>query len=289
MQNDHTGADLDLWDKVTTDYFAKRTGVVPTAGFRERTETARRQTDGGLHTAPRIDLYVDPVCPYTWVVACWLREVAARRDLDLRYHVMSLLMLNESRAVDENYRRRLAGMSGPSRVATAVVARHGPDAFQAWHHAFGDRIFDHWRYPTETEYRAASIEALTTAGLPTTLADAADTAEYDGLLRRSHDEGTLPVGLEAGTPVIHIDGVAFFGPVLNAIPRGDDALRLFDGVRLLAGCRDFFELKRTRSTPPDVRYLPTDGKDSHERGRPLGRDRHSATPDDRPAGNAQPC
>jgi 2-hydroxychromene-2-carboxylate isomerase len=259
--NDHTGPDLDLWDRITTEYFTHSTGAVPAAGFRERTEAARRRAAvGGIDTAPRVDLYVDPVCPYTWVVACWLREVAERRDLDLRYHVMSLLMLNEGRDLDEGYRRGLAGLSGPARVATAVVVHHGPDAFRTWHSAFGDQIFDHWRYPTPTEYRAASIEALTAAGLPATLADAADTTEYDEALRCSHEEGIMPVGPDAGTPVVHIGGTAFFGPVLNAIPRGDDALRLFDGVRLLARCRDFFELKRTRSTPPDVRYLPTDGK-----------------------------
>jgi hypothetical protein len=193
-------------------------------------------------------------------VACWLREVAGRRDIDLRYHVMSLLMLNEGRELSEEYRRRATGFGGPARVATAVVVHHGPEAFRTWHSTFGGLIFDHWRYPTPAEYRAASIAALTAAGLPATLAEAADTTEYDEALRRSHDEGITPVGLEAGTPIVHVDGVAFFGPVLNGIPRGDDALRLFDGVRLLAGCRDFFELKRTRATPPDVRYVPTEGK-----------------------------
>jgi hypothetical protein len=258
--NEQTGADLDLWDRVTTDYFARRTSAVPAAGFRERTEDAGMRTAGGLSVAPRVDLYVDPVCPYTWVVACWLGEVAQRRDLDLRYHVMSLLMLNEGREIDEGYRRGLDRMRGPSRVATAVVTHHGPEAFRAWHGAFGNLIFDHWRYPPRAEYHAASLEALSTTGLPTTLADAADTTEYDEALRRSHDEGTLPVGVDGGTPVMHIDGVAYFGPVLNAVPRGDDALRLFDGLRLVAGCRDFFEFKRTRSTPPDVRYLPAEGK-----------------------------
>ncbi len=128
--NEQTGPDLDLWDRVTTDYFAHRTGVVPAAGFRERTEAARGRSAGGLNTAPHVDLYVDPVCPYTWVAACWLREVAQRRDLDLRYHVMSLLMLNEGRALEEGYRRGLDRMRGPSRVATAVVTHHGPEAFR---------------------------------------------------------------------------------------------------------------------------------------------------------------
>jgi hypothetical protein len=257
---DHSDTDLDLWDRVTTEYFAHHLGSTPAEGFRERTEAARQRTASGLNTKPRVDLYVDPVCPYTWVVACWLREVDRHRDLELRYHVMSLQMLNEGRSLDEGYRRGLEDMGGPARVGTAVVEHHGPEAFRAWHSAFGTLIFDRWRYPTPAEYHAASAEALAAAGLPATLADAADTTEYDEALRRSHHEGTLPVGLDGGTPVVHIDGVAYFGPVLNAVPLGDDALRLFDGVRLLAGCRDFFELKRTRSTPPDVRYRPNVGK-----------------------------
>jgi hypothetical protein len=253
-QPDRTGADLDLWDQVTKTYLTERLGIVPAAGLRERTEAARSRQS----IAPRVDLYVDPVCPYTWVVACWLREVAQRRELDIGYHVMSLRMLNEGR--DDTYSRQLDSSTGPSRVATAVVVNHGPAAFQAWHGAFGNLIFDHWRYPTPAEYRAASTQALSETGLPVTLADAADSTEYDEALRRSHDEGTLPVGVDGGTPVIHLDGTAFFGPVLNAVPRGDDALRLFDGVRLLAGAPDFYELKRTRSTPPDVSYRPTEGK-----------------------------
>lgn len=256
-KHDRTGADLDLWDEVTTTYFTERAGFTPAAGFRERTESARHSSVA-TGTTPQVDLYVDPICPYTWLVACWLQEVAVRRDLDLRYHVMSLRLLNEDRG--DSYSRTLDGSEGPSRIATAVVVHHGREAFRAWHGAFGNRIFDRWRYPTAVEYRTAAIEALSATGLPTALADAADTTQYDEALRRSHNEGTLPVGVDGGTPVVHLDGVAYFGPVLNAVPLGDDALRLFDGVRLLARSRDFFELKRTRSTPPDVRYRPTKGE-----------------------------
>jgi hypothetical protein len=111
-------------------------------------------------------------------------------------------------------------------------------------------IFDRWRYPTAEEYRTAAARGLHGTGLPDGLIHAADTDEYDEPLRRSHLEGTLPVGVDGGTPVIHFAGMAYFGPVLNAIPSTEEALGLFDGVALLAGCREFFELKRTRTSPP---------------------------------------
>lgn len=69
-------------------------------------------------------------------------------------------------------------------------------------------------------------------------------------MRRSQEAGIALVGGQVGTPITHIDGVAVYGPVLNAIPRGDDAMRIFDGTRLLAGYPQFFELTRTRVRPP---------------------------------------
>ena len=247
-------SDLALWEAVTTAYRTKVDGHAPAPGSNHRTEVARARL-----TAPRgpttvVDLYLDPVCPYTWLVACWLREVGRRREVEVRHHVMSLHLLNEGGVLQDRYR----GMVGPSRVATAVMVHHGAEALRVWHGEFGDRIFDHWRYPSPREYRAATLDALVAVGLPTDLAGVAEVDDYDDALRRSTDEAILPVGPDVGTPVVHVDGAAFFGPVLNAVPRGDAALRLFDGIRLVTGSPDFFELKRTRTSPPDVLYQPED-------------------------------
>jgi protein-disulfide isomerase-like protein with CxxC motif len=195
----------------------------------------------------QLDFWFDPLCPWAWITSRWVLEVEKVRPVQARWHVMSLAVLNENKeGMDERYKEIMRKAWGPVRVCIAAEQKFGPDVLLPLYTALGTRFHNE-----KQERDRATIEAaLAEAGLPADLADAADSTEYDEALRASHKDGMDRVGYEVGTPVISVNGISFFGPVISPIPRGEDAARLWDGVLMVAGTDGFFEIKRSRTRDP---------------------------------------
>ncbi len=179
----------------------------------DTTQTSARPTP--------VDFWFDPLCPWAWMTSRWLLEAARVRDLEPRFHVMSLAVLNEGRELPTSYADLMKTSWAPVRICVAAEQKYGPEVLRDLYTALGTRIHPGEQDRGEALYAAALAE----------------------------------VGLEVGTPVVHAPGpdggqVAFFGPVVTPAPKGEAAGRLWDGVLLVAGTPGFYELKRTRTEKP---------------------------------------
>ena len=198
-------------------------------------------------TTDTVDFWFDPLCPWAWMTSRWMLEVEKVRPVHTAFHVMSLSVLNEGREdIPDSYKEMLDRGWGPVRVATAAEQAHGAEVLRDLYTALGTKHHLEGREFDKALYE----EVLEEVGLPLDLAQAAESTDFDAALRASHQEGIDLVGQDVGTPVISVNGVAFFGPVVSPAPKGEAAGKLWDGVLLVAGTDGFFEIKRTRTRDP---------------------------------------
>ncbi|MDO4413080.1 DsbA family protein [Cutibacterium sp.] len=195
-----------------------------------------------------VDFWFDPSCPWAWITSRWMLEVEKVRNVHTIFHAMSLAVLNEGRDLPDDYRAEMEKAWIGARAATGVAEVYGQEPVRSFYTALGSR------YHLRKEER--SIEtvkaALAECGFDESIAKRADKGGFDEAMRASHHEGMDPVGQDVGTPVLHINGMALFGPVISPAPRGEEAGQLFDGFEKMTAYPGFFELKRTRAVGPIV-------------------------------------
>ena len=193
-----------------------------------------------------VDFWCDPTCPWAWMTSRWMLEVEKVRDIDLTFHVMSLSVLNDGRDLPDDYRALMDKAWLPARAALLVEQRHGSAKLAEFYTELGTRF-----HPNEEEISIGTVQAaLEAVGADADIIDVAQTDAVDDDLRRSHHEGMDPVGDEVGTPVIRVNGMSLFGPVISPAPKGEEAGDLFDGFVKVTAYPGFFELKRTRTVGP---------------------------------------
>jgi hypothetical protein len=184
-----------------------------------------------------VEFWFDPSCPWAWMTSRWVDEVAKFRDLDVTWNIMSLAVLNEHKDVDEAHKAFFPRALRYTRLVTAAKELHGQSVVKPLYDALGTRI-----HPGGSKHPDV--------GLPADLIQYSLNDDYDDLMRASHSEGIARVGEDVGTPVIAVNGVAFFGPVISPAPKGHQAVALWDGAVAVASYPGFFEIKRTRTADP---------------------------------------
>lgn len=206
----------------------------------------------------KVTFYFDVSCPFCWVTSRWIKEVEKVRDIEIEWKPMSLSVLNEGRdELPEDYKFMMQCNWTPARLFNAVFSQDGQEAVDKLYTALGTKVHNENRinrhaHVDEPEHAFDELikEALAEVGLPEERLAQALTTEFDELMRENHAEAMKEVGNDVGTPVVKLNDVAFFGPVLTRIPRGEEAGKIFDGAVAVASYPYFFEIKRSRTEDP---------------------------------------
>jgi hypothetical protein len=200
------------------------------------------------------DLWFDPTCPYTWRTSRWLVDVADRRGLSVSFHPMSLARLRSDSDSDSD--SDTESPSSPAsepeppdegtaalRALVAAEQASGQEGLGRLYTLLGTRKHDGGQTLTVDTIR----QAVHDAGLPDSVGAAVEDPTFDRFVAISHEQGQARAGMTTGSPILALGpGRGYFGPVLTELPREDDALRLFEAVRLLASVPSFSEIKTSR-------------------------------------------
>lgn len=192
-----------------------------------------------MSTDADIEFFWDPICPWAWLTSRWVQEVAGQRELAVDWRPISLRLLNRHRdyatEFPEGYPERHGTGLKLLRVAESVRAAEGSAPIGELYTTFGGDIHVRRRLKELLgDYDAGFPEYLRSAGVAEAHVPAANDESWDAGIQASTDEALSRVGNDVGTPIISFrrDGVlqSFFGPVISQVPRGGDALRLWDAV-----------------------------------------------------------
>jgi hypothetical protein len=206
-----------------------------------------------------LEFFFDPVCPWAWITSRWVVEVQQQRDYEVGWRFISLKMINQDRTSDwytPEYRAgHMAGLY-THRVCDEVRQQHGNQAVGALYTALGTAFHNDQRRPeVNADPVGFMAEMLQVAGLPADLAPHALDEGHDAYIAEETELAFARTGRDVGTPIITFhpgaaNEASFFGPVIAAIPRGEEATRLWDAIETVATTSGMAELKRSLRAKP---------------------------------------
>lgn len=206
-----------------------------------------------------LEFFFDPVCPWAWITSRWVVEVQRQRPYEVTWRFISLKVINQHQTADwytPEYRGvHMAGMHA-HRVCDEVRLRHTNDEVGRLYTALGEALHPgRRRADLVAGPEAFMAEMLQQCGLDPSMAAHVHDESHDAHLVDETEAAFARTGRDVGTPIITFhpgaaNEASFFGPVIASIPRGDDALRLWDAVETIATTSGLAELKRSLRAAP---------------------------------------
>ena len=194
----------------------------------------------------KAEFWFDPVCPWAFITSRWMLEVAKVRDIEVTWNIFSLPHLNKDREMPEKYKAIFANSWSCTRVIKSVEKDFGKEKTLPLYTAISTRI----HVLKEAVSKDLLSDSLKEVGLDSKYLAEMENSDWDKQIIESHERGVKLVGDDVGTPIIAINGIGFFGPVISPAPKGEEAGKLWDGVVLSASYPGFFEIKRSRTVGP---------------------------------------
>lgn len=220
-----------------------------------------------------IEFYFDPMCPFAWITSRWVREVIEHGELDVQWRFISLAVLNEEQldaddaAVARGEEPTLPRVYRPLTdlgarlldVAAALRDAEGNEAVGDFYTAFGTVLHTEGRSQDlwdGADPEPVFAELIAAAGVSDEIVAASTDPQWAKVVRAESEQAIERTGKDVGTPIITFDverpvESSMFGPVLSRIPRGDEAVRLFEATAVVARTEGFAELKRSNRAELD--------------------------------------
>lgn len=209
-----------------------------------------------------LEFFFDPMCPWAWITSRWVKEVQELRQYSVTWRPISLKLLNANQTAewytDEYKRGHMAGHDALRTVCALVDGPNGGegnDAVDHFYTALGTLAHKNGRRDDFRDNTVQFIdECLVIAGVSQTYNQTGSTA-FDHEVAASTDLALARTGKDVGTPILTFrpgqdDEGSFFGPVISRIPRGPEALTLWDAIEVIATTPGVSELKRALRASP---------------------------------------
>ena len=142
-----------------------------------------------------VRFFFDPACPWTWVTARWMVEVAEARNIEIEWAIFSLRHRNRDNPGYDWLRPELNAQHPPMRVLAAAGTLHGNEAAGRLYAALGTLI-----HHDGDNHMTRLADAIEMAGLPADIIEQAGNEEWDDSIVASTEEARAIIGDDAGIP-----------------------------------------------------------------------------------------